>query len=221
MRREQQSVLGWIYSFEDYCQRYDLTDDDFAKPILDFPGQVSSFNALATQKGAKVLSAGPIFEKSNQDMATYVDSILQKNSEELKAHPQRHSVIQSWTASAAIFKQDYVIGKSQGRYLSIVMNPFPFTTHQFGLALCSHLLFQPVWSLGVSPIHLLESLCDVAEEVRLYPLLDAAGKITDDLGPLMLSLQEKNYGVEVREVPDQYQKGGNAMLRIWAQACIV
>ena len=55
--------------------------------------------------------------------------------------------------------------------------------------------------------------------MRIFPLLDNQGKMSDELGPLMLSFQKKNYGVEVREVAYQTLKGGNAMLRIWEQEC--
>ena len=47
------------------------------------------------------------------------------------------------------------------------------------------------------------------------------GGLSDELGPVMLLLQEHDYGVEVREVPFHQQVGGNAMLRVWSQTCDV
>ena len=227
---ERHPVTGWIYSFEDYLQMYGLTEADFKKTILDFPGLLSDFNAIATQKGAKIQSASPLFKKNEQEMKVYADIFLEENIEELTSHPDRlledgndgaSHVIDSWKTVVAHFQKDYATGVANKRYLPVDLKQLPFQTHQFELALCSHLLFQPEFTLDVSPIHLLQMLCNFAQEVRLYPLLDQAGNIMEDLGPLMLALQQKNYGVEVREVTYQHRKGGNAMLRIWAQACVV
>ncbi|EKD77859.1 MAG: putative cytosolic protein [uncultured bacterium] len=94
----------------------------------------------------------------------------------------------------------------------------PYATNQFDLALCTDFIFHhglPSEDIAST----VKELCRIASEVRLFPLLDNQGKMSNELGPLMLMLQKKNYGVEVREVPDQTGKGRNAMLRIWEQEC--
>lgn len=96
----------------------------------------------------------------------------------------------------------------------------PYAAHQFDLALCTDFIFHH----GLSSDDIastVKELCRIASEVRLFPLLDNQGKMSDELGPLMLMLQKKNYGVEVREVLHQTSKGHNAMLRIWEQECKV
>ena len=90
---------------------------------------------------------------------------------------------------------------------------------QFDLALCLHQLFNED-DLDYQVKTLFE-LCRIAEEVRIFPLLNANGELTPSLGPVMQALQENNFGVEVREVPFEFRNGGNAMLRIWSQSCVV
>lgn len=224
------TMPGWIYNFSDYEQMYGLSEKDLTKKILEFPGVVGSFNAQASAMGANVLSAGPLFALSTDEMTAYANDFferqvlaLSKNPKRLKAFSQekKKQVMMLWEESKALFLHDYPIGKAAGRYVPVNLDNLPFKTHEFDLALCSHLLFQKALPKGVSAIDLLQQLCDIALEVRLYPLLDDSGKITDELGPLMLALQARNYGVEVREVAYELQEGGNAMLRIWAQACVV
>jgi len=94
----------------------------------------------------------------------------------------------------------------------------PYKTHEFNLALCTDFIFHH--DLSAEKMNaILKELCRIAEAVRIYPLLDSRGKMPESLGPLMLSFQQKNYGVEIREVSYHTLKGGNAMMRIWEQEC--
>jgi len=95
---------------------------------------------------------------------------------------------------------------------------FIYPTHQFDLAFCTDFIFHHALSrehVGV----VLQELCRVAEEVRIFPLVDSDGKMPQELGPLILLLQQQNFGVEVRQVAYHALQGGNAMLRIWQQEC--
>ncbi|GAH25802.1 unnamed protein product, partial [marine sediment metagenome] len=49
-----------------------------------------------------------------------------------------------------------------------------------------------------------EEMIRVAGEIRIFPLQDYQGEIASLVGPLMLALQQKNYGVEVKQVPYQF-----------------
>ena len=89
----------------------------------------------------------------------------------------------------------------------------------FELALCSHQLFSED-DLDYQ-VKTLFDLCRVASEVRVFPLLNLKGELTQSLGPVMQAMQENNVGVEVKEVPFEFQKIGNAMLRVWNQSCVV
>ena len=96
----------------------------------------------------------------------------------------------------------------------------PFTDFTFDLALCPYYLFSVEDSLPVEEyLRLIYELARVAKEVRIYPLINN-GLTSPHLGPVLLGLQQENYGVEVRDVTSSLLQA-NAMLRVWAQQCHV
>ncbi len=111
-------------------------------------------------------------------------------------------------------------GKSEGRYVGITEYLLPFADFSFDFALSAHYLFADLDDQDVDfHLHVIKELARVAKEVRIFPLIDRHSQTSPFLGPVLLGLQQDNYGVEVREVPYHLQPGGNAMLRVWAQEC--
>lgn len=222
-------TMNWVYDFSDYQQMYDLTAQDLSKPILDFHSGISSFNATATQQGAHVVSADPAYALSCSDMPRYAERVLSNNITRLLAAPERlknseknniDHVTAAWRQTEKTFLQDYDKGLSEKRYQAATVPALPYKTHQFDLALCTDFIFyQPAEMQTVTAR--VKELTRVAFEVRIFPLMDECGKISDELGPLMLYLQRNHFGVEVREVPYKTLHGNNAMLRIWSQTCDV
>ncbi len=113
-------------------------------------------------------------------------------------------------------------GKAEGRYIGVADYHLPFADFSFDFALSSHYLFADLDEQTVE-FHLavIRELARVAKEVRIFPLIDREGNTSEFLGPVLLGLQQENYGVEVREVAFHLHKTGNAMLRVWAQQCPV
>ena len=97
----------------------------------------------------------------------------------------------------------------------------PFVDFTFELALCSYYLFTPVVDDVDRHLKVIRELARVAKEVRIFPLIDAQGVLSPLLGPVLLGLQQENYGVEVRDVTSSNDFKKNAMLRVWAQLCHV
>lgn len=227
MEIETVSAPNWIYDFSDYQQMYDLTQSDFGKKILDFSAGISSFNAQATARGMQVISVDPAYHLSETDMHAHARTVLHQTISQLEMDPARlqnqssslcQKIESLWEKTEKSFLQDYALGKSEGRYQSIKLPLFPYATLQFQLALCTDYVFHH--ALSREKVHaILKELARVAEEVRIFPLLDHNGKMPAELGPLMLYFQQNNYGIEVREVSYHTLKGGNAMLRIWEQEC--
>lgn len=221
------SAASWIYDFSDYQQMYDLTKGDLTKSIFDFSAGIASFNAEATQRGMSVISMDLMYAASEKEMHEQAKAFLQQVISQLKETPERlnkpsetavNEVIHLWEKTEKLFLADYALGRSQLRYQPINLPQLPYPAHQFDLALCTDFIFHHALSReAVSAV--LQELCRVAEEVRIFPLLDNQGKMPQELGPLMLMLQQKNFGVEVREVSYHTLEGGNAMLRIWQQEC--
>lgn len=221
------AMINWVYNFADYQQMYDLNSTDLLQPIFDFPAGISSFNAEATQKGFQICSADPLYQLSEADVRAHAERIFQDTVASLKATPVRlqnpaeanlHHIIQRWKQAEELFLQDYAKGRVEKRYQPATLPSLPYQTHQFHIALCTDCLFYHA-AIHSDLTQVVKELCRVAEEVRIFPLLDDQGKVSDELGPLMLFLQKQNFGVEVRQVPFQLLQGGNAMLRIWAHEC--
>lgn len=220
-------TANWVYDFSDYQQMYDLSEGDLKKSIFDFSSGIASFNAEATKRGMHVISCDASYVLSEEKMASYAAQFLQETMSYLKNNPDRlkdssevmmRRVIGLWEKTEKMFLQDYASGKAQNRYQPLQFPRLPYVTHQFNLALCTGFIFHH--SLSTKEIAVIvQELCRIAEEIRIFPLLDNYGKMTEELGPLMLMLQKKNYGVEVREVSYETLNGGNAMLRIWEQEC--
>lgn len=185
-----------IYNLANYRQIFDLQDKDLHKSILDCSADISSFNAEMHALHYSVISINSLYTLSSAEMQ------------------QKIAPIDAELNSQQLFMQDYAVGKKEGRYLPLTM-PLPFNDHQFELALCADLLSHQHADL------LMNELCRVAAEVRIFPLLNKDGALIEALGPIMLALYERNLGVEVREISWGEEKTGQAMLRIWATECIV
>ncbi|PHQ79629.1 MAG: hypothetical protein COB66_06480 [Coxiella sp. (in: Bacteria)] len=223
-------IPGWIHGLEEYEQMFDLKPEDFKKSILDFPGSISSFNAEVHAEAKHVVSGDAIYAKDMTEMQAYADKLFALNSEYLTQHADDllqkgkdglEFVFEMWQRNQARFLEDYAAAKGQGRYERVLMPNLPYETHQFQLALCSDYVFNGHAHNDCRPEQVVLELCRVAEEVRIFPLLTETGDISEWLGPIMLELQNNNYGVEVRQVSFENLKGGNAMMRAWAVECTV
>lgn len=221
---------GWVYNLADYRQMFDLTDADLQLKILDYPGGISSVNAELSQINGSVVSGDQFYEHENKSIKDYADKILQQNISHLHNHKailQQSSeqateqLIAQWAERKAQFLTHFNADKNKNHYKNMRMPVLPLENHEFQLALCSDLLFHTQGREGYSPEQLIEELCRVALEVRVYPLLNENGAIAPTLGPVMLHLQEHDFGVEVRSIAYHELSGGNAMLRIWNKKCVV
>lgn len=230
MTNQNFPVKDWIYNLDDYRQIFNLTDQEIQKGTLDYPGGVSSVNAELYALGQTIISAGPSYRLSPKEMQGHAKQILQnkitnlRQNVELLSTPNEqtiNNVIQRWQLSTEQFLADYELGKKQGRY--IVLDPPPFTTIEqtFELLLCTDFLFNKALSPTHSSQQLMDELCKLATEIRVFPLPDAKKIIAAELGPIMLDFQQRNYGIEVRAVNYPLRSDANAFLRIWAKECEV
>ena len=117
------------------------------------------------------------------------------------------------------FLKDYPLGKADGRYMEGELPTLPFADSSFDLALCSHLLFLYSDQLGEA-FHrdaILE-LCRIAREVRIFPLLALGGERSQFVDRSLEELHEAGRAVSIEEVPYEFQRGGNQMMRIQISA---
>jgi hypothetical protein len=230
MKKKPTILSSWIYGKEDYEQMFSISPSDLNKKILDYPGNLSSFNAEMYQEGHDIVSGDLAYNTLPKEIGDHVDHAFAAHLKDLKASATRlknqtdvhyNEIIASWQKRKHIFLNDYPCGFNAKRYQFMQMPDLPFDDHHFELALCSDLIFHTQLLKNNAMNHCVSELCRVAEEVRIFPLLNEAGKISDALGPIMLLLQQQNFGVEVKEVAFDKIKGSNAMLRVWAKECCV
>ena len=96
----------------------------------------------------------------------------------------------------------------------------PFKDQSFDIALCSNYLFTESDKMDETfHVNSLLELARVATEVRVYPLMNQEGHPSIHLGPILQMLQEKGFGVELKQVMSGEAEQGNAVLRLWNESC--
>ena len=113
------------------------------------------------------------------------------------------------------FLDDYPVGRTHGRYVDAELPNLPFPDSSFDLALSSHLLFLYTTQLSDSfHRHAIREMCRVATEVRIFPLL-ALGAVPSPLvEPMAAEFGREGFDVWIEDVPYEFQRGGNKMMRI-------
>jgi len=226
----QNSHLGLVgHSMGDYAQMFGLTKDDEGKGILDYAAGPSSFNLEMTSLSHKVVSCDEMYDQpldaikqqTELDIRTMLDGVHQyKDKFKWDNIFSIDELAEIRRTTTNRFFEDFEKGVSEGRYVSQDLDKLSFTDKQFDLVLCSHFLFTDCEDQTVEyHVAHIKELCRVAIETRIFPLLDRMGEVSPLVGPVMLELQNQNYSVEIKEVPFEFQKGGNAMMRVWSETC--
>jgi len=220
-----ENIVPWGRLMAEYVKMFDLTPEELKLNILDCAGGPASFNAEMTRQGNKVISGDPIYQFTATEIGQRIQDTCQIIIEGCQVNRDRFvwQNIQSPEHLGEIrmtamrqFLADFPQGLSDHRYLPDELPVLSFTTNQFDLALCSHLLFT--YSDQLSEEFHIASICEmcrVAKEVRIFPLLvNMSGEESFLLKPVISELQHRGYTVEIKQVPYEFQKGGNQMLRV-------
>jgi SAM-dependent methyltransferase len=219
------NVVPWGRSLADYRKMFNLNDDELHLSILDCGAGPSSFNVEMTHLGNQVISCDPIYQFTREEIQQRILKTYPIIIEGLKANFDRFvwQDIQTPEAQGEIrlaamnqFLADLKEGLKQGRYLNRELPNLFFTSQQFDLALCSHLLFTYSEQFSYE-FHLqaIQEMCRVAREVRIFPLLENfTGNVSPHLEPIQKELQQHNYQTQIISVDYEFQKNGNQMLVI-------
>ena len=221
----------WGHHANEYKEMFDLNDDHFSLPLLEYGCGPSALNSTVHDKNSLVVSIDPLFSLGKSDLLQKTTLMFDERALALRSDPLLLDVTAYGGLDAfiayrkqgmALFFKDYEQGLTAKRYRADAIDSLPFDDFTFNMALSSHYFF------GDGNIHsvddtlsMIKSLARVAKEVRIFPLLNRPSVTSEQLGPVLLGLQQNNYGVEVREVACSLYPAGNAMLRIWAQECVI
>jgi hypothetical protein len=221
-----ENVVPWGRSMQEYIRMFNLTPDDFHLTILDCAGGPASFNAEMTRQGYKVISCDPIYQFTASEIDQRIQETYQKIIDGVQATQENYvwqdiqspeQLCQIRMAAMQQFLEDLPRGIQEGRYVTSELPVLPFNTKQFDLAVCSHFLFT-YSNLLSEDFHLASILemCRVAAEVRVFPLLlNFSEEVSSVLEPVINELKARSYRVEIKQVPYEFQKSGNQMLRVF------
>jgi len=199
-----------------------LTSDHLSGPVLDCAAGPASFNAELSAEGHKVISCDPLYRYTAREIRLRVEAVYDTMVANLRT--ARHEFVWREFASpedlgaarmAAMdtFLADFPRGTAEGRYLALSLPHLGFRDHEFGIALCSHFLLTYSDQLSTDfHVSAIEEMCRVAGEARVFPLLKSYGGPSPHLGPTIDGLRGRDYRVDIRRVPYEFQRGGNEML---------
>ncbi len=224
MAFELDDIVPFGRSYDEYRAMFALGDNDAESAILDCGGGPAAFNAGATRRGGRVVSADPLYRHPGAAIARRIAEVLPEMERQLAAnatrfcwdrHPDPASLVAARDRAMQIFLADFPDGRLAGRYLPARLPHLPFADHRFGVALVSHLLFLYSRHLDRS-FHLraVAELSRVAREVRIFPVADLDGRRSPHLDPLRRHLDGRGLASEVVTVDYESQVGVREMLRI-------
>ncbi len=213
-------VVPWGRSFDEYRRMFALTDDDLRLRIVGCGDGPASFNAEAWPARGVVRPDLSLREQLRQRIADTYDEILDQT--------RRNAAEFLWTSIPSVealgelrmsamndFLVDYPTGRAEGRYIDAELPRLPFADASFDLALCSHFLFLYTRQLG-EDFHraAIQEMYRVAAEVRIFPLLALGGSQSPLVDQTLAELSGRDVDVSIVDVPYEFQRGGNKMMRI-------
>lgn len=217
-------VIPWGRSLAEYQKMFALTAGDLRKRILGCADGPAGFNAEATRAGASVVSVDPLYAFSAAEIRGQIKTVVPKVLEQTRQN-RADFVWQEFASIEALgrarlramvrFLRDYPAGRDQGRYVRAALPELPFADGEFELALCSHFLF--LYSDQLSEqfhSNAVEELCRVADEVRIFPLVGLGNVPSRHVDVVVEHSKALGRRARIEQVPYEFQRGGNQMLRI-------
>ena len=217
-------VVPWGRSYDEYVSMFGLTESDLELRILGCGDGPAAFNSTLSKRGGNIVSVDPIYVFD----ATQIRSRVSDTYETVMTQMRKNKSDYVWGAIPSVeqlgsvrmsametFLADFEMGKQEGRYIAGELLSLPFKSGQFDIALSSHFLF--LYSAHLSAeFHLqaLQEMLRVAREVRVFPLLALDSTPSPHLDFVGKHLENHGFGVEVKRVLYEFQRGGNEMLVI-------
>jgi hypothetical protein len=225
-------LVLWGQSVAEYQAMFDLTDPVLQGSIFEFGCGPTPMNALLHRQHKQVVSCDPLFSLHKVALVSEVHALFERRVAELRADQYQldtssygglEALIQERRSGCEIFFDDFDLGLAEKRYISPSF-PLPFADATFDYALSSHYFFTNILpserdEAVLQHVAKIKELARIAHEVRIFPIINRTGEVSSLLGPVLLALQQADYGVEVRQVPFALYPKGNAMLRVWANVC--
>ncbi len=218
------AFIGRTY-FE-YVRMFGLDESALRKgPVLDCAAGPSSFAAEARTAGHTVAACDPLYglppetltAKGRSDIEHVFDKLEEvRHLYTWEYYRDTDEIISLRHRALDAFLWDFSAGRSEGRYVRAQLPRLPFPDGSFSLVLCSHFLFLYGDRLSID-FHMasLKELVRVSTgEVRLFPLQGLDAKPYPHMGTVLSFLEAENIEAEIAEVPFEFQRGSNRMMRL-------
>jgi len=214
-------------TFEEYLRMFNLTKADLVgQQILDCPAGACSFTAKANELGGDTTAADIAYYYSSDELA---DKGLQDIEHAMcELDKVKDNFVWDYFKSIEGLTQarnEALIDSTKDRrltpqrYVPVVLPELPFSDKAFDLTLSAHFLFMYSDRLDYE-FHLKtvnELMRVTREELRIFPLVDLSCERYEHLDRLVDELVSQGFTTEIIDVPYEFQKGANQMLRIRRQ----
>jgi hypothetical protein len=215
-------VVPWGRSYDEHVAMFDLTAADLDRRILGCGDGPAAFNAGLTERGGAIVSVDPLYRFDARQIAgriaeTYapvMDQVRRNQGDYVWAAIPSVEVLGAVRMAAMErFLADFEAGRRTGRYVVAELPSLPFASRHFDIALSSHFLFLYSSHLSATfHCRALGEMLRVSREVRVFPLLTVDGLLSPHFPAVREHLTSQGFRLEVRPVPYEFQRGGNAML---------
>ena len=217
------AMIGRTY--EEYCLMFNLDKDTIGnKIILDVASGVSLFCATANRLEYTVTSSDPIYslsldkieQMSKQDLDKTVkqipgisDLFVWRYFKDIKSLKKQREL------SRAMFIDDFKTYGSE-RCVPTKYPSTKFRTNQFDISLVSHFLFlyEKLLDYDFHKKTILELLRITSKQIRVFPIVNLAGKKSSIVNMLMNDNDFENTHMSIRKVNFEFLKNGNELLII-------
>ena len=218
------NVYPWGRSLDEYRRMFALSEADLSLDVLAVADGPASFNAELTRLGGRATSCDPLYRFSAAEIRSRVEATRDVMIDLVRREAHRfvwdrirspEELGRLRTAAMQTFLDDYEHGLDEGRYLDRSLPDLAFPRDHFDLALCSHFLFLYSDDFPLK-FHLasIRALMTVAQEVRIFPLLNMSGGPSPHLDAVMSALRKLGLHAARQPVDYEFQRGGNQMLRV-------
>jgi len=213
-------------TYDEYMKIFDLDESILLRGrILDCPAGASSFAAEANKKGFDVtasdifytVAAEILMEKGKKD----IQHVFEKFDEVShlyvwKYYKNKKEVVLLRRKALEFFTADFPAGRTKGRYVQAELPRLPFADGEFMLVLSGHFLFlyNDRLDLNFHKACLKEFVRVCSGEVRIFPLSGLNTKLYPYMDDVFSYLRHEGVTAEIVNVPFEFQKGANQMLKL-------
>jgi hypothetical protein len=229
---ELDRVAFYGRTLSEYLLFFNLIIEDLKKydKIIDCPSGASSFaaevnNDYSHNSKKKVIGCDPLFDKSleylkrkgQEDISYVIEKVkLAFHNYNWNYYKTLENLKKQRTLALTRFALDYSRGKNENRYINAKLPKLPFDDKSFDLVLSGHFLFTYAnkFDFEFHKSSVMELFRISAKEVRIYPIQQRSLQPYFHMKDLFDVLKDQNVKYELLQVPFEFQKGSNMLLRL-------